>query len=146
MNRIEIIAIATRYPAWAAEAEAYYQRQIRRFSLVFRTVKPAVTPAKEAALVLGHLPKAAYCVLLEVSGKLMTSAQFAQAVGEWTTAYRTTVFIIGGADGVGGELRTAAQQCLSLSSLTFPHALARLVLVEQLFRADCTLRQHPYPR
>lgn len=76
----------------------------------------------------------------------MNGDDFAAAVGDWLSDGRALNFALGGADGAGAALRARADVMLSLSPFVFPHALARLILVEQLFRVDCQMRRHPYPR
>lgn len=144
MKTLRLVAASGRPPAWAAEAEAFYRRQLRCFELSASSVRPAARE-KEAAAIIGKLPPRAHVVLLEAGGCAVDSAAFSQALEGWL-ARAAPVLVIGGADGAADALRQRAGETLSLSPLTFPHVLARLVLVEQLFRADCLLRRHPYPR
>lgn len=146
MKPLQIIAVAARPPTWATAAQHHYQKQIKRFQLVITAVKPSGNADKEADAVLAKLPKAARCILLEVGGKMSDSDQFAASVASWLDDTRPPVMIIGGADGVAAKLSDIADERVSLSQMTFPHNLARLILVEQLFRADCLMRGHPYPR
>lgn len=85
-------------------------------------------------------------VLLDPSGRLLDSAEFARMVEKAATESRDIVFVIGGADGAPEQWRKQADFLLSLSPLTLPHELARVVLAEQLYRAVATWRGHPYPR
>lgn len=81
-------------------------------------------------------------ILLDPAAKLCTSAAFAKVFEEG----RDLVFIVGGADGLPAEWRGRADRLVSLSPMTMPHELARVVLAEQIYRALTTLRGHPYPR
>ncbi|MBI3210147.1 MAG: 23S rRNA (pseudouridine(1915)-N(3))-methyltransferase RlmH [Candidatus Solibacter usitatus] len=85
-------------------------------------------------------------VLLDPAGKAMDSAAFAALVKQCELDARDLVFVIGGADGLPSEWRSAGDRFLSLSAMTFPHELARAMLAEQIYRALATLRGHPYPR
>jgi len=85
-------------------------------------------------------------ILLDPSGRLMDSAEFARMIERAAMQSREIVFVIGGADGVPEQWRKQADLLLSLSPLTLPHELARVVLAEQLYRAVATWRGHPYPR
>jgi 23S rRNA (pseudouridine1915-N3)-methyltransferase len=76
----------------------------------------------------------------------MLSSGFAGMVSKAELEARDLVFVIGGADGLPAEWRRHADVLLSLSAMTFPHELARVVLVEQIYRAFAILRGHPYPR
>ena len=85
-------------------------------------------------------------VFLDPAGQLLDSAQFVSLVHKAELEARDLVFLVGGHDGLPGSWLGYADQRLSLSPLTMPHELARVVLAEQLYRAFATLRGHPYPR
>ena len=86
------------------------------------------------------IPKSSRIVALDERGRDLTTAQFAPLLG------RETAFVIGGADGLDPEVTKAAEVLVRLSSLTLPHALAQVVLVEQIYRAATLLTGHPYHR
>ena len=86
-------------------------------------------------------------VLLDPAGKEFTSEEFARWLAkQMNTGRRALVFLLGGAEGFEEETRRRADVLLSLSRMTLPHELARVVLLEQLYRAFALLREHPYPR
>jgi len=86
-------------------------------------------------------------VLLDAAGKQFTSQQFARWLGDLRDrGTRELVFLCGDAEGFPDELRAAAQQKISLSTLTMPHEFARVVLAEQIYRAFAILAGHPYPK
>jgi 23S rRNA (pseudouridine1915-N3)-methyltransferase len=87
-----------------------------------------------------NVPKGARLVVLDERGRDFTTSQFAQLLAQ------PSAFVIGGADGVSGSLKDRAELLLRLSSLTLPHALAQVILVEQLYRAATLLTGHPYHR
>jgi 23S rRNA (pseudouridine1915-N3)-methyltransferase len=89
---------------------------------------------------------AARKVFLDPAGKPLDSAAFARLIGTAEDEGRELVFLVGGHDGLPPAWRPRADLLLSLSPLTFPHELARAMLAEQIYRAFCTLRGHPYPR
>jgi 23S rRNA (pseudouridine1915-N3)-methyltransferase len=89
---------------------------------------------------------AARKVYLDPAGKAHDTAQFVNLVAAAERERRDLVFLIGGADGLPPEWRARADLLLSLSPMTFPHELARAMLLEQVYRAFTTLRGHPYPR
>lgn len=144
MKQLHLIAVSGRAAEWAAAAEQFYCRQMRCFQLNMSVVRPAGKD-KEAARILNKLPAAAHVVLLAVAGCRLDSPAFAAATKRWLQN-RSTVLVIAGAEGPAAILQQRADETVSLSALTFPHTLARLILIEQLFRADCTMRRHPYPR
>jgi 23S rRNA (pseudouridine1915-N3)-methyltransferase len=103
--------------------------------------------ASEAALKKQKLEPGAKVVLLDASGKQLTSQQFAQWLGEQRDrGTRELVFLCGDADGFPDELRQRSQMKLALSTLTMPHEFARVVLAEQIYRAFAILAGHPYPK
>ena len=80
------------------------------------------------------------CIALDERGRDMTTRQFATLLGESQT------FVIGGPDGLSAALKKGAAQLVRLSSLTLPHALAQVLLLEQIYRAAALLTGHPYHR
>ncbi len=85
-------------------------------------------------------------ILLDPAGKAMDSAAFAKLISQGEMQGRDLVFVVGGHDGLPAGWAARADLLASLSSMTFPHELARAMLAEQIYRAFATLRGHPYPR
>jgi 23S rRNA (pseudouridine1915-N3)-methyltransferase len=131
--RLHVLAVASRLPAWAEEACADYLRRMPRGYEVSRTLV-----RDDAALRQGL--KGRRSVALDERGDDLTTSQFAKLLQQ------ETVFVIGGADGLPEDLKKGAQRLVRLSSMTLPHALAQVVLVEQLYRAATLLTGHPYHR
>ncbi|SLN61982.1 23S rRNA (pseudouridine(1915)-N(3))-methyltransferase RlmH [Ruegeria meonggei] len=101
----------------------------------------------EAALLRKALPKGAVICTLDERGRVMTSPDFANKLGGWRDAGRQDLaLIIGGADGIGPELRAEADYSLSFGSMVWPHMLVRVMLSEQLYRAATILSGGPYHR
>jgi 23S rRNA (pseudouridine1915-N3)-methyltransferase len=129
--RLRVVAVASNLPAWAKSArDAYLRRMPRGYEVEILEVK-----AKRL-----QLPARMRVVALDERGRDLTTAQFAALLAE------PTAFVIGGADGLDPALRKNADVLLRLSSLTLPHALAQVVLCEQLYRAATILTGHPYHR
>ena len=94
-----------------------------------------------------YVPREATLVALEPGGEALTSTGFAERLERWTSRGKGEVaFVIGGAEGIPPQLSRAADARLSLSSLTLPHRLARVVLLEQIYRGFSILRGEPYAR
>jgi 23S rRNA (pseudouridine1915-N3)-methyltransferase len=84
--------------------------------------------------------------VLDESGRALSTEQLAQNLVAWMQAGRDVAFVIGGADGLHEEIKNSADTRLSLSAMTLPHALVRVVLAEQLYRAVSLMDKHPYHR
>ena len=121
-----------------------YLGRIRHYSDIEITV---LRDAGPAALRKLKIDSSATLVLLDAAGKQFTSQQFARWLGDLRDrGVRELVFLCGDADGFPAELRGAAKQKISLSTLTMPHEFARVVLAEQIYRAFAILAGHPYPK
>ena len=103
--------------------------------------------AREGELLLAAIPKGAVIVALDERGKSLSSRQFAETLAGWRDGGEQEVaFLIGGADGLDGAALAKARLTLSLSAMTWPHLLARVLLLEQLYRAWSLQTGHPYHR
>ncbi|MDP9096865.1 MAG: 23S rRNA (pseudouridine(1915)-N(3))-methyltransferase RlmH [Pseudomonadota bacterium] len=101
---------------------------------------------REAAAILAAMPDGALAVALDLAGQSVTSEAFAAQLVHWTEHPRPLVFLIGGADGLGDPVLARADARLALGPLTWPHMLARVLLVEQIYRAQSIVAGHPYHR
>ncbi len=153
--KICIAAVGQRMPGWAeAATREFLDRLPRDFRVELREVRPeprngqsvARLQAAEAQRLRAVLPGDALVVAMDEAGRDWTTAQLASALGAWRDAARQPAFLIGGADGLDPELKRGAALSLRLSSMTLPHALARVVLAEQIYRAWSILNAHPYHR
>ena len=144
--------------AWInAGCSEYAQRMPRESRIELIEVRPAArsgTGAKsvqqwlavEAERIRAALPKRCFKVVLDARGKPATTVDIARRIERWRQDGRDVAFVIGGADGTAGALREEAGLLLSLSALTLPHGLCRVLLAEQLYRAVSLLANHPYHR
>lgn len=118
-----------------------YQRRLRRYATLTET------EVKDDSGVLKQLKSDSFVVALEVEGRALSSTQFAQRLDAFLTLQkRELVFLIGGAEGLSSALKQRTDFALSLSNMTLPHRLARLILCEQLYRAFSILKNEPYAR
>ena len=140
-SRIRVLAVGKVKRPWLADGIAFYAKRLPGLELM--ELKDS-TQAKEAAAVRGARKPGERLVLLTEEGQKLNSVEFAQLLGEWTS--ERVALVIGGADGHLEQLRQEADALLSLSALTFPHELARLLLMEQLYRASTILQGSPYHR
>jgi 23S rRNA (pseudouridine1915-N3)-methyltransferase len=112
-----------------------------------RRLPPEQLKAREAELILAALPTGAMLVALDEGGTAWSSHAFADRMAAWRdSGVPILAFAIGGADGLGGAVTKRADAVLSLGRLTWPHLLARCMLLEQLYRAQQILVGHPYHR
>ena len=112
-----------------------------------RPLAPAELMRREAELLRAAIPAAARLIALDMGGKSLPSEKFAALLGRWRDdGTRDLAFVIGGAEGLDGTLRAAADLTLSLGAMTWPHMLVRVMLAEQLYRAQTILTGHPYHR
>lgn len=101
----------------------------------------------EAEQLLSRVPEGARIVALDETGKQLTSQDFASVLARWRDdGVAAVAFLIGGPDGHGKPVRRRANLMLSLSAMTFPHGIVRILLAEQLYRAATILSGHPYHR
>jgi 23S rRNA (pseudouridine1915-N3)-methyltransferase len=154
--QIHILSVGDKMPAWAeAAVQEYLKRMPKELGVKLVEIKPAARVAGkpvatllqlEASRMRSALPSAALQVLLDERGTPWSSAQLSARLKDWLQRQPTVAFLIGGADGVDAAIRAQADMTLSLSGFTLPHALARVVLIEQLYRAASILKGHPYHR
>jgi 23S rRNA (pseudouridine1915-N3)-methyltransferase len=154
--QIHILSVGEKMPAWAdTAAQEYLKRMPKELGVKLVEIRPAARATgkpvaallkQEGARLQAALPAGALTVLLDERGAQWTSAQFAARLKDWLQHQPVVVFLVGGADGVDAQIRTDADITLSLSGFTLPHALARVLLVEQIYRAASILKGHPYHR
>ncbi len=154
--RFRVIAVGERVPAWIAEGIAEYCGRLPRlYRLEVTTVKAsprtqgkpvAAMMEAEASRLEAAVPEGFVRVALDEHGRSLDTRAFAAAIERWRTQAPGIAFWIGGPDGLAPALAARASMTLALSALTLPHALARLVLVEQIYRCVSLLEHHPYHR
>jgi 23S rRNA (pseudouridine1915-N3)-methyltransferase len=147
VSSLVVLAVGkVKEPGLRQAIDEYLRRIGRHFSIEEVEIRDAPAPALAAALEK-KLETSADLVVLDVSGKAMTSESFARWLDARTAQGKgRIVFLIGGADGLPPKIVERAHERLSLSPMTFPHRLARLMLAEQLYRAVTILRGEPYAR
>lgn len=151
--RITLLAVGRPRDEALAAAVAEYERRAARYWPLdvvevreepARGVSPAQVSQREAERLVAKVPAGAILVACDPGGTAMTSEAFAEWLGGARDRAQDVALAIGGAFGLGDAVRGAARLRLSLAPWTLPHELARLVLVEQLYRAGTILRGEPY--
>ena len=111
-----------------------------------RPLAPVARMAREAEMLRAAIPPGAFAIALDERGTALGSAGFAQRLGRLREAGRDVAFLIGGADGLTPDLRAGCDLALGLGAMTWPHMLVRVMLAEQIYRAQTILAGHPYHR
>ena len=101
---------------------------------------------REAAALLAALPKEAFVVALDLGGRALDSVALSERCAAWAGLGRPVCFVIGGAEGLDAAVTARADFVLSLGAMTWPHFLVRVMLAEQLYRAQAIAQGHPYHR
>jgi len=153
---ISIVSIANKMPAWIETGyQEYANRLPREYKLELielntqkstKNMDARQQKKVEGERLLAAIPKSSHVVALDENGKQLSTVQFSQSLEQWQSTTRNLVFLIGGADGLSQECLERANQTISLSALTFPHPMVRVILAEQLYRAWSIIQGHPYHR
>lgn len=153
---IRLLAVGDRQPAWVDDAFHAYTHRLPREWKFRLDIIPTVRRRKndrsqqardaEGELILGKLHAGERFVLLDERGRQLNSKGLSARLSGWQSDGRDVCFVIGGPDGVSDACRERADFTWSLSSLTLPHGLARVLLAEQLYRAHALQTGHPYHR
>lgn len=154
--QIQLLAVGNKMPAWVSDGYKEYER---RFPSECKLSLQEITPKKrnkkadtqrlteiEGEALLSAVPRGNRIVTLEVNGKPWTTQQLAQQLQGWQMDGRDVSLLIGGPEGLSPACLAAAEQRWSLSPLTLPHPLVRVIVAETLYRAWSVNNNHPYHR
>lgn len=154
--QINMIAVGNKMPAWVEQG---YQEYAKRLPHEYRLILKEINPGKrgknsdtarivrdEGQRMLQAVPAGAHVVTLDIPGKPWSTEQLAKAMQRWQQNSQQVALMIGGPEGLSDQVREQAQESWSLSPLTFPHPLVRVIVAEQIYRAFSILKSHPYHR
>ena len=154
--KIHLIAVGEKMPRWIQEGyEDYAKRLPGECSLKLveiparhrgKNADTARITRQEGQAMLDAVPKNCRVIALDVKGKAWSTPQLSQQLEQWMNGGQDVALLIGGPEGLSAECLAAAQGRWSLSELTLPHPLVRVLVAEQLYRAWSILRNHPYHR
>ena len=154
--QIHLIAVGDKMPRWVQDGFSEYAKRLPAECALRLTEVAAGRRGKNADIpriirdeserLLAAVPRGAIVVALEVGGTSWSTEQLAGQLDTWMNSGHDLALLVGGPDGLTDEVRNAARQLWSLSALTLPHPLVRVLLAEQLYRAWSILRNHPYHR
>ena len=154
--KVNLLAVGSRMPAWVNDAVDEYSRrlpgdfrlEVREVPLARRgkSVNIEQCVRKEAQGLLARIGRDDFVVALEVRGKALDTTTLARRIGRIRDEGRDLSLLVGGPDGLGQDCLDRADEQWSLSALTLPHPLVRIVVAEQVYRVWSLLNQHPYHR
>lgn len=154
--QIHLVAVGNRMPTWVTEGfQDYAKRLPRECELVLREIPPgkrgknadlARIREEEGERILASLSRDDQVIALEVGGKPWDTVQLSNQVEDWMQEGRRIALLVGGPEGLSDACRAHANQLWSLSPLTLPHPIVRIIVAEQIYRAWSLLNNHPYHR
>lgn len=153
---IHLLAVGTRMSDWIDKGYSEYAKRLdRNCKLILKEISPprkskSEDPARvtraEGELLLASVPADSWVVALDVQGSAHTTESLAERLGHWLENHRRVTLLVGGSDGLSSACLARADERWSLSPLTFPHGLVRIIVSEQIYRAHSVLSNHPYHR
>ena len=153
--KLSIVAVGQRMPDWAQTAYDDYARRFPpEWRVQIKTVRTEPRGSKTVATLMAaerqrieaSVARGTRLVVLDERGSALTTQALAQQLRDWQQQGDDVAFVIGGPDGLDPALKAAAAHRIRLSDLTLPHAMARVLLIEQLYRAWSLNHNHPYHR
>lgn len=154
--QIHLVAVGNRMPTWVTEGfQDYAKRLPRECELVLREIAPgkrgknadlARIREEEGERILASLSRDDQVIALEVGGKPWDTVQLSNQVKDWMRDGRRIALMVGGPEGLSDACRARANQLWSLSPLTLPHPIVRIIVAEQIYRAWSLINNHPYHR
>ena len=154
--KLKLIALGANQPTWVADGvQEYGKRFAADWPFEWVEIKPEkraanrsieVVLAAEADRIRAQIPRQALTIVLDERGDQLTTRELSTHLSAWAREAPSAAFVIGSADGLDAQFKSTAHFRLGLSRLTLPHGLARIFLVEQLYRAVSLQSNHPYHR
>jgi len=154
--KIRLLAVGQKMPKWVQQTFCEYNQRLSKSQQIelveippvhrLKSINAEIAKQKEGDSLLAALKPAEIIVLLDEHGTSISTQYLAQSIKNWQMNASNIAIIIGGADGVCNDIKNKADLKWSLSQLTFPHPLVRVILIEQIYRAYSLLANHPYHR
>lgn len=154
--KVRLLAVGSRMPAWVQAGVDEYARRLpsdfrfetREIPMVKRGkhVNTARAVEQEGEAVLAALHRDERVIALDVKGRMLSTEEMAQQLGKLRDESTNLALLVGGPEGLSPACLARASSCWSLSALTLPHPLVRVVMAEQIYRAWSWLNGHPYHR
>ena len=154
--QINLITVGNRMPGWVIQGyDEYARRMPKECELVLKEVVPGKRVKNsdvtrivrdEGKRMIDAIPAKTHVVTLDIPGKPWTTTELAAAMKRWLENGQNVALLVGGPEGLSDSVRDLARESWSLSRLTFPHPLVRIIVAEQIYRAWSILNNHPYHR
>ena len=153
--KINLIAIGKKMPDWISHGTEHYKKQLPKnynFTITAlesqnrKSISAENTKNLEEKLILDAASGSTLLIAFDELGKQQSSKELSKSIEKWQLEGESVAMIIGGADGLSSELKQKCNLIWSLSNLTLTHSMARLLLVEQLYRGHSLMTNHPYHR
>lgn len=152
--KIKIISLGEKPPKWVNDGFNEYKKRLNK-SLALelielpiakrtKTGNPKLWMEQEAKTILNKLGDNEHLVILDVSSKIISTEELAVKMQNWRLNNPNIVILIGGPDGIDDSIKKIAKEKISISKMTFPHPIVRIIITEQLYRAYTILEGHPY--
>ena len=152
--KIKILSLGEKPPKWVADGYDEYKMRLSKvipLELVelpiakrTKTGNPTIWMAQEAKTILSKLNDNDHLVILDVASKVISTEELAQKMDNWKQNSPNVAILIGGPDGIDDSIKAIAKERISISKMTFPHPIVRIIIAEQLYRAHTILEGHPY--
>jgi len=154
--QINLISVGNKMPSWVQQGyDEYAKRMPKECGLVLKEVMPgkrgknsdvARIVREEGERMIQAVPSKTHIVTLDIPGKSWTTPELSVAMKRWMESGQNVALMIGGPEGLADSVKDLARESWSLSKLTFPHPVVRILVAEQLYRAWSILNNHPYHR
>jgi len=154
--KIRLLAVGQKMPQWVQKTFAEYNGRLQKNQQLelleiapihrSKTINAHKAMQLECTSILAALKPQEKIILLDERGKSISTKDLASSIENWQMQSLDVAIVIGGADGVSADLKKQAFQTWSLSRLTFPHPMVRVILMEQIYRAYSLMANHPYHR
>jgi 23S rRNA (pseudouridine1915-N3)-methyltransferase len=152
--KIKILSLGEKPPKWVTEGFNEYQKRLSK-SIPLELIELPITKRtktgnsklwmeQEAKTVISKLNCNEHLIILDVASKLISTEDLAEKMQSWKQNSPNVVILIGGPDGIDKSIKDIAKEKISISKMTFPHPIVRIIIAEQLYRAYTILENHPY--
>ncbi|APC96416.1 23S rRNA (pseudouridine(1915)-N(3))-methyltransferase RlmH [Francisella frigiditurris] len=152
--KIKILSLGEKPPKWVCDGFDEYKKRLSKsipIELIelpiakrTKTSNTSLWLAQEAKTILNKLNDNDHLVILDVTSKIISTEELAQKMENWKLNNPNVVILIGGPDGIDDSIKQIAKEKISISKMTFPHPIVRIIIAEQLYRAYTILEGHPY--